>query len=390
MIPYDVWAEIDLAAIAQNIRNLRAGLTNNARLMAVVKANAYGHGAVPVARQAMAAGADCLAVARLAEALELRYAGISCPVLIFGHTPPEMAGKLMDFDLIQTVYAYADARDLDLRAQADGRTIRVHVKIDTGMGRLGVAGWPDSSRDACGDAAEEVAAICGLSGLRAEGVYTHFATADSPDPAGTRRQLEVFLQILSALDRRGITFSVRHAANSAAAINIPETHLDMVRPGISIYGCYPSREAEQSGIHLVPAMSLRARIVHLKSVDPGFSVSYGWTEQTRKKTVIATVPIGYADGYDRHFSSRGQMLLRGFPAPVIGRVCMDHTMIDVGAVPDPARGEPVLIFGRDGRGTLAVDYLAHTLGTIHYEVLSRISARIPRIYKSGPPKGNDI
>lgn len=390
MIPYDVWAEIDLAAIAQNIRNLRAGLTNNARLMAVVKANAYGHGAVPVAGQALSAGADCLAVARLAEALELRYAGISCPILIFGHTPPEMADKLMDFDLIQTVYAYADARDLDLRAQAYGRAIRVHVKIDTGMGRLGVAGWPDFSRDACGNAAEEVAAICSLPGLSAEGVYTHFATADSPDPAGTRRQLEVFLQILSVLERRGITFSVRHAANSAAAINLPETHLDMVRPGISIYGCYPSQEAEQSGIHLAPAMSLLARIVHLKSVDPGFRVSYGWTEQTRKKTVIATVPIGYADGYDRHFSSRGKMLLRGFPAPVIGRVCMDHTMIDVGAVPDPACGEPVLIFGRDTRGTLAVDHLAHTLGTIHYEVLSRISARIPRIYKFVPPNGNDI
>ncbi|MFO7862009.1 MAG: alanine racemase [Desulfosalsimonas sp.] len=390
MIPYDVWAEIDLAAIAQNIRNLRAGLTNNARLMAVVKANAYGHGAVPVAGQALAAGADCLAVARLAEALELRYAGISCPILIFGHTPPEMAGKLMDFDLIQTVYAYADARDLDLRAQAEGRAIRVHVKIDTGMGRLGVAGWPDSFQGGSGDAAEEIAAICRLPSLIAEGAYTHFATADSPDPAGARLQLEAFLQILSALDRRGISFSLRHAANSAAAINLPETHLDMVRPGISIYGCYPSRDAEQSWIHLEPAMSLRARIVHLKSVGPGFRVSYGWTEQTREKTVIATVPIGYADGYDRHFSSRGQMSLRGFPVPVIGRVCMDHTMIDVGAVPDPACGEPVLIFGRDTREKLAVDHLAQALGTIHYEVLSRISARIPRIYKFAPPKGNDI
>lgn len=390
MIPYDVWAEIDLAAIAQNICNLRAGLTNNARLMAVVKANAYGHGAVTVARQALAAGADCLAVARLAEALELRHAGISCPILIFGHTPPEMAGKLMDFDLIQTVYAYADARDLGTRARAGGRAIRVHVKIDTGMGRLGVSGWPDSSREACGDAAEEVAAICGLPGLNAEGVYTHFATADSPDPTGTRRQLEMFLQILSALERRGLHFSVRHAANSAAAINLPETHLDMVRPGISIYGCYPSGPGTAPRVRLEPAMSLYARIVHLKTVGPGFRVSYGWTEQTREKTVIATVPIGYADGYDRHFSSLGQVSLRGVPVPVIGRVCMDHTMINVGAVPDAACGEPVLVFGRDTRGTLAVDHLAQALGTIHYEVLSRISARIPRVYRFGAPKRNDI
>ncbi|MFW6283979.1 MAG: alanine racemase [Desulfosalsimonas sp.] len=390
MIPYDVWAEIDLAAIAQNIRNLKAGLAGNVGLMAVVKANAYGHGAVPVARQALAAGADCLAVARLAEALELRYAGISCPILIFGHTPPEMAGKLMDFDLIQTVFAYADARDLDLRAKAAGRAIRVHVKIDTGMGRLGVAGWPDSSRNAWGDATEEVAAICGLPGLNAEGVYTHFATADSPDPTGARRQLEAFLQILSALECRGIKFSVRHAANSAAAINLSETHLDMVRPGISIYGCYPSDPGAVPRVRLVPAMSLYARIVHLKTVGPGFAVSYGWTEQTREKTVIATVPVGYADGYDRHFSSAGRMKLRGVLVRVLGRVCMDHTMLDVGAVPDPACGEPVMVFGGSAKERVSVDELARALGTIHYEVLSRISARIPRIYKNASETGDDI
>jgi alanine racemase len=381
LIPYDVWAEIDLAAIAQNIRNLKSGLRRGTRLMAVVKADAYGHGAVPVARQALEAGADCLAVARLGEALELRHSGIVSPILIFGHTPPEMAGKLVDRDLIQTVSSYAHARALGLQARAAGRALGVHVKIDTGMGRLGVPAVPDTGPGGFGDAAEEIAAICKIPGLRVEGAYTHFATADSADTTGTRRQLDCFLQILSRLDLRGISFSIRHAANSAAAMTLPEAHLDMVRPGISIYGCYPSEAMEKTCMHLVPAMTVRARIVHLKTVGPGFKVSYGWTVQTREKTVIATVPIGYADGFSRRFSSMGHMRVRGFPAPVIGRVCMDHTMLAVGHIPDVTCEDTALVFGRDAWGALSAKKLAEALGTIHYEVLSGISSRIPRIYK---------
>lgn len=380
MIPHDIWAEIDLAAIAQNIGNLRAKLRYGTKLMAVVKADAYGHGAVPVACQALAAGADCLAVARLGEAMELRQAGIAAHILIFGHTRPEMTRKLIDNDLIQTVSSYADASALSRGAESAGRTLRVHVKVDTGMGRLGVAGIASCQDSGFLDAADEITAICNLPGLSAEGVYTHFATADSAGLAGARNQLDIFLGILSQLKNRGINFAVRHAANSAALIRLPESHLDMVRPGISIYGCYPWEKADPQNIRLEPAMSVRARIVHLKTVGAGFKVSYGWTAQTREKTVIATVAAGYADGFSRRFSSTGIMLVRGCQAPVIGRVCMDHTMLDVGLIPQVACGDAALIFGRDAWGKLPVSTLANALGTIHYEVLSGISSRIPRVY----------
>ncbi|MCF8029150.1 MAG: alanine racemase [Desulfobacteraceae bacterium] len=383
MVPYDVWAEIDLSAVAHNVRALKGALSSGTRLMAVVKADGYGHGAVAVARQALAAGADCLAVARIGEALELRYAGIKGPILIFGHTPPALTRKLLEYDLTQTVSSFTDAEAFSARSADTGARLRVHINIDTGMGRLGVLGMPPDGANGFSDAVAEVAAICGLQGLAAEGIYTHFATADSADKSDTRGQLELFEQILSRLRDLGVVFSVRHAANSAAAMEMPETHLDMVRPGISIYGHYPSQETECCGVELTPAMTVRARIVHLKRVGPGFRVSYGWTEQTMENTLIATVPIGYADGFFRLLSSRGFMRVRGYRAPVIGRVCMDHTMLDVGHVPGVACGDAALVFGRDADGDLPVESVAGTLDTINYEVLSRISSRIPRVYIKG-------
>lgn len=381
MIPYDVWAEIDLSAIDRNVRSLKAVLDRRCRLMAVVKADGYGHGAVPVARQVMAAGADGLAVARLAEALELRNGGIRGPILIFGHTYPDLVPKLIHHDLTQTVSSYKAARALSEGAQSAGRRLRVHVKIDTGMGRLGVLGIATGEDGGVDCAAGEIEAICRLKGIDAEGVYTHFATADSSDKTAARRQLELFAEILERLRQRGITFAVRHAANSAAAMDMPETHLDMVRIGISIYGHYPSGRTGNRAVKLVPAMSLRARIVHLKRVGAGFRVSYGWSARTREKTVLATVPVGYADGFSRTLSTRGFMLVRGCRAPVIGRVCMDHTMLDVGHIPGVSCGEPVLVFGKDEYGEIPVEVLAGALGTIHYEVLSGISSRIPRVYR---------
>jgi alanine racemase len=380
LIPYDIWAEIDLAAVSHNIASLKALSKSNVRLMAVVKADAYGHGAVRVARQALAAGADCLAVARLGEAVELRHAGIAAQILIFGHTRPEMAGKLIAYDLLQTVSSYADASALGIMSEAAGRPLRVHVKVDTGMGRLGISGSMYGGQSRFSGAADEIEAICKLPGICAEGIYTHFATADSDDPSGVKKQLEIFEDIIDRLKFRGVNFLVRHAANSAAAIRFPETRFDMIRPGISIYGCHPWQKAAGETLSLKPAMSLRARIVHLKTVGPGFKVSYGWTGQTRMKTIIATVPVGYADGFSRRFSSSGIMQVRGYQVPVIGRVCMDHTMLDVGSVPEVSCGDTALVFGRDEYGQLSVSRLADMLGTIDYEVLSGISSRIPRIY----------
>ncbi|MFP3998785.1 MAG: alanine racemase [Desulfobacterales bacterium] len=380
MVPYDIWAEIDLAAVEQNVRNLREALSPGTKLMAVVKADGYGHGAVPVASSALAAGADCLAVARMGEAIELRHAGIKCPILIFGHVVPGLASKLLDYNLTQTVSSFKYARELSDLASAEGATLRVHVNIDTGMGRLGVMGAAGESRWNSAGAVDEIEAICGLKGLAVQGVYTHFATADEREKTNARAQFKLFERILSVLRQRGIVFEFRHAANSAAALDMPETHMDMVRLGISIYGHYPSEETKNRHVKLVPAMTVRARIVHLKEVGPGFKVSYGWTGQTRDKTIIATVAAGYADGFSRLFSSSGFMLVRGCRAPVIGRVCMDNVMLDVGHVPNVACGDAALVFGRDEKGEIPVETLAGMLGTINYEILSGISSRVPRIY----------
>ncbi|MFW6428278.1 MAG: alanine racemase [Desulfosalsimonas sp.] len=381
MIPYDVWAEVDLAAVGRNVRNLKATLSRGARLMAVVKADGYGHGAVPSACSALEAGADMLGVARMGEAIELRHAGITCPILIFGHTPSGLVSKLLAYDLTQSVSSFKYADELSCRAMARGGSLGVHVNIDTGMGRLGIPGTGVECARRFNDPAEEINAICGLKGLVMQGVYTHFATADEKDKTNSGRQFELFKQILSRLRQRGITFDFTHAANSAAALDMPETHLDMVRLGISIYGHYPSEETGNRRVKLEPAMTVRARIVHLKEVGPGFKVSYGWTGQTCEKTRIATVAAGYADGISRLLSSSGFMLVRGLKAPIIGRICMDHVMLDVGHVPGVACGDAALFFGRDSYGELPVEIIARKLDTINYEVLSGISYRVPRIFR---------
>lgn len=381
-MPYDVWAEVDLSAVARNLKNFKTVLRPGTRVMAVVKADGYGHGAVRVAIAALDAGADCLAVARIGEAVELRHAGIKCPILIFGHTVPLLTSKLIQYDLTQTVSSVRDARLLSDSAKEAGSRLKVHVKIDTGMGRLGVLCMPLQGGSGIDDAADEIETICGLEGLEVEGVYTHFATADGGDKTSANRQFEMFKEVVSELRSRGCDFALKHAANSAAALDMPDTQLDMVRLGIGIYGHYPSADIENRSIELVPAMSVKARIVHLKEVGPGFKVSYGWTAQTKKRTTIATVAVGYADGFFRLLSSSGFMLVRGCRAPVLGRICMDHTMLDVGHVPGVACGDAALVFGRDQWGEIPVEDLAGLLGTINYEVLSRISSRISRIYQN--------
>ncbi|MFP4533592.1 MAG: alanine racemase [Desulfobacterales bacterium] len=379
----DVWAEIDLSAIRHNVKQLRSILTPGTRLMIVVKANAYGHGIVPVAMQALAAGADYLGVARYAEAVCLRQAGIRAPILIFGYTPPEFTRDLLAHNLIQTVYSYQTARQM---AGHSNNPLAVHVKVDTGMGRLGVMAAAqgtanDSGEDGVNQAAlDEIAAIKNLPGLRVEGLYTHFATADHQDKRFARRQFACFQQLKSALADAGITFDLCHAANSAAVIDMPETHMDMVRAGISVYGLYPSDQVSRTRIALKPAMTLKSRIIHLKTVGAGFPVSYGATAETKAPTTIATVSVGYADGYNRLLSSKGRMLVRGQSAPVIGRVCMDQTMLDVGHIANVEMGDEVVAFGPDDKGGLPVAEVADQLGTITYEVVSGVSDRVVRRY----------
>jgi len=361
------------------VREIRRITNPKASVMVAVKANAYGHGIIEVARQAVKSGADALGVARISEGIRLRKAGIDVPVLIFGYTVPSEAVRLYEFDLIQTVYSYETARALSDTASSLNIKINIHLKVDTGMGRLGLL--PDIRCAApVNSAVEEVKSIAGLSNLKLEGIFTHFATADWPDKSYAEKQFQIFLNFLDQLHKAGLEFSVKHAANSGAIIDMPQTHLDMVRAGVSIYGLYPSDEIDKRRIKLLPAMSLKARIIHLKKVPAGFMVSYGITHETKKPTTIATIPAGYGDGLSRLMSSNGHMLVHGQRAPIIGRVCMDLIMLDVGHIPEAKIEDEVVVFGHQSNASISADEIARLTNTINYEVVTRISDRVPRVY----------
>jgi alanine racemase len=349
-------------------------------MMAVVKADGYGHGAVEVARTALAAGADMLAVARIDEGVALRRAGLAAPILVFGPTFPAFAEGLMEHDLIQSVTDLAAARALDDIARRSGRRIAVHLKVDTGMGRLGLI--PDERRTGQTlSAVDEVAAITRLEGLRLEGVYTHFAAADEADKTSADRQLRIFEDFLAALKQAGIDCGMRHAANSAALIDLPHTHLDAVRPGIALYGLYPSKDVRRDRIALQPALALKSRLFHVKAVPAGFKVSYGMTWEAPRATVIGTVAAGYADGIQRRLSNRGVMLVGGRRVPIVGRVCMDLIMLDLGPAATAAAGDEVVIIGRQGGAVVSADEIADLLETINYEVVFTNATRVPRVYR---------
>jgi alanine racemase len=372
--PHPIRAEIDLSALAHNVSELRRITSSGAQLMAVVKANGYGHGAEAVARTALENGADRLALARIDEALELRRAGIDAPMLVFGYTPPERVDALAENDLIQTVPSLAVARELSDAASALGRSLIVHIKVDTGMGRFGLLAVDGE------DALDEAETMLSLPGLTVEGIYTHFATADAADKTLARNQLSRFMSFTGDLKKRGLVIPIRHAANSAAVIDMPESHLEMVRPGISLYGLYPSGEVKKERLALKPAMTLKARIVQLKEVPEGCTISYGATYTAPAPTRIATIPVGYADGFDRLLSNQGHMVVRGLRCPIVGRVCMDSTMIDVSNIPGVQAGDDVAVFGGDAENAVTVDEVAEKLGTINYEVVSTVMARVPRVY----------
>jgi alanine racemase len=378
-----VWAEIDLKAIAHNVAELRRITQPEARLMAVVKADGYGHGAIEIAQCALQNGAATLGVARIEEGIRIRQAGIQTPILIFGYTLPEQVADLLEYDLTPCVYAAASARNFSRRAASLGKKIKAHLKVDTGMGRLGQLPQnfrSDNSTAIAADALEETRTIAALDGLELEGICTHFATADSKDKTDAEKQLHLFITYLKRLQQAGLNPPVRHAANSAALIDMPQSHFDMVRPGIAIYGLYPSDEVQKNKVSLKPAMALKARIIHLKKVPAGFKVSYGGTHETQRPTTIATVPVGYADGLNRQLSNRGQMLVHGQRVPIIGRICMDLTMLDVGSIENVQVGDEAVIFGQQNNETLTVDEMAALLNTINYEIVSTITARVPRVY----------
>jgi alanine racemase len=384
LINRNVWAEINLTAVSHNVRQIKALIRPDCALMAVVKANGYGHGMIEVARCALKQGANFLGVARISEAIRLREGYIDAPVLIFGYTDPEYAATLINYDLTQTVYAFEPAKRLSDRAVRLGGTIKAHLKVDTGMGRLGILPCdlrlPEDRGAIFESAVCEVERIARLPGISLEGVYTHFATADDPDKTYALRQFEIFNLFIDRIKKCGIEFKVKHAANSAALIDMPQTHMDMVRAGISLYGIYPSHSVDRAGISLKPVMTLKSRVIHVKRVNAGFSVSYGATARVPKPTTIATVAIGYADGFNRLLSSTGRVLVNGISAPVVGRVCMDQIMIDAGGAPDVSIGDEVVIIGSQGDQCIGVDEIATRIRTISYEVLTGVSDRVQRVY----------
>lgn len=368
------WAEIDLDALAHNYQQARRLIGPKTKYLGVVKADAYGHGAVQVSRKLEALGADYLAVSSLDEARELRHGGIRMPILILGHTPPEMVSQLIQYNITQTVSAQAKAEAYSAAAAECGGTLKVHIKVDTGMSRLG---FLIRGRHFDGGM-EAIAASCALPHLEAEGIFTHFAAADEDDEASeayTREQFGVFTQAIDALAARGQTFAIRHCANSGALARYPEMYLDMVRPGIALYGV----GADARRLDLRPVMALRSCVSTIKVFDPETDVSYGRTFRTTERTRIGVLPIGYADGLFRGLSNRMAVQTGKGPAPIRGRICMDMTMVDLSGLPEVHVGDAVELFGQHQR----VDDLADILGTIPYELTCAVSRRVPRLYMEG-------
>lgn len=367
-----VWLEINLDNIGYNVRELKKLIAPGVKMMAVVKADGYGHGAIQIADAALKNGAEQLAVAILNEGLQLRKAGFGVPILILGYTPPEQAAEVVKNNLTQTVYTLEDARVLSWAAVQQRKTARIHIKIDTGMSRLGFLPGPES--------VNQIVEISKLPNLNVEGIFTHFADADNSDKSYTEQQFMLFKNMLFQLTQHGVEIPVRHCANSAAIIDLPQTHLDMVRAGISMYGYYPSDLVDKTRVKLKPAFTLKARIAHVKTVPSDTSISYGRIFTTSKTSQIATIPIGYADGYPRAMANRGQMLVHGQQVPVVGRVCMDQCMVDVSELSGVQAGDEVVIIGVQEEQLLPVETFAEAIDTINYEVLCMISQRVPRTY----------
>jgi alanine racemase len=362
------WAEISLLNLEHNYRALRGMLSPDCRFLGVVKANAYGHGAVPVAKKLQELGAEYLAVACLQEAKELREAGITLPILLLGYTSPELTEELLTYHVTQTVFDIESAKQMSDVAVKLGTKLTVHIKSDTGMSRLGF--WGDGAR-------ESIAAVCRLPGLYAEGIFTHFSDADDNEEF-TMQQFTTFLDLISNLEKTDdIHFEIRHCAASAAMLKYPCTHLDMVRPGIALYGHYPSPETEGlDGPGLRPVMTVKSRLVSLKTLPTGTPISYGRTHILNRETTVAAIPIGYGDGFYRLLSNRTRVLLHGETVPVLGRICMDMCMLDVTDLSEVSVGDEVVVFGEE----LPLEEKTDLLGTITYELLCAVASRVPRIY----------
>lgn len=368
------WAEVDLDAIVHNVKEIKKHLNPGVKLLGIVKADAYGHGVGEVARTILDSGVTNLAVAFCDEAVELRQMGFDAPILILGNSFEENIEKIVEYDVAAAVSSVDFARKVSLEAVKQNKIAKLHIKIDTGMSRVG---FVSNSEDTMCDAVQKIIEISELPNVEIEGMFTHFAASDEEDESYTVMQYERFMALDEKLRQKGIKIPIKHACNSAAIVKFPHMQLDMVRAGIIIYGLYPNRNFDKSLIDLVPAMSFKSRVAQVKNMEKGSCVSYGRTYKCDKDSKIATVSVGYADGYSRLLSDKAEVVVDGCRVKQIGRICMDQCMIDATGVNNINVGDDVTLFGNDG---LSADDVAELMGTIHYEVVCNIGRRVPRIY----------
>ena len=376
---YRVKADINLDAIARNAEEIKKHLKPEVKLAAVIKADGYGHGAVPVA-ETVYETADWFAVSNIEEALELREAGVEKPILTLGYTAPLQLPEAIKNRITLTLCDRESAEEISEAASSLGLTAEVHIKVDTGMGRIG---FPAEVGFA-GLVAEAV----NLPNIQATGIYTHFARADESEKEATTVQFRKFLAFIDSLEAQGVTGLLRHAENSAAILSLPEYQLDMVRLGISLYGMYPSEEVMPEDVVIQPAMEIKSHVAFLKTVPAGTSIGYNATYVTTAPRRIATVPVGYGDGYPRALSNYGRVLVHGQSVPIVGRVCMDQLMIDVTDVPEVKRGDTVTLMGREGQEMITAEEIGALSHSFHYEMVCNVGKRIPRVYyKKGEAVG---
>ena len=364
------WAEIDLEAIRQNVRSFKRHVGAAVQIYAVVKANAYGHGAVPVAKAALEAGAARLAVHRLTEGIELRQAGLTAPILVMGYTPPAGAQTMVEWDLTPSCITTEFAQALSTQAAAQGKTIPLHVKVDTGMSRYGLLP---------AEVVPFLTAIAKLPAVSIEGLFTHFATADASDQTWVRQQITTFDQVIASIQASGMDIPIIHASNSATTMKLPQAHYNAVRPGISMYGMNPSSEWEPV-FDLHPALTLKSTVSRVRELPTGAGVSYGRTFVTSRPTTAALVPVGYGDGYHRILTNKGVVLVRGKRAPIIGRVCMDQFVVDVTGIPGVQQDDEVVLVGRQGDERISAEEIGRLAGSINYEVTTGLLPRVVRKY----------
>jgi alanine racemase len=366
-----VWAEINLDNLKNNMREVRR-ITKSKEIIAVIKADGYGHGALDIAPTLLENGATRIAVAVVTEALELRKGGITCPIMVLGYTPATLAGDLVEFDIEQTVYSYELASEISKVACKVNKIAKLHIAVDTGMGRIGFLPKEESL--------EEVYKISKLPNILLEGIFSHFSTSDETNKEYSSIQLERFNWFYNNLITMGVVINMRHISNSAAIIDLPQAHFDAVRPGIVLYGYYPSNEVLKEKITLKPVMTLKANIIHIKKVSTNEPISYGRKFMTQRESIIATLPIGYADGYSRSLFDKAMVIVKDNLVPVIGRICMDQCMIDITGLPDIKIGDEVILMGESENNSFNGDDIAKIMGTINYEVTCMISKRVPRVY----------